>query len=45
FLDSVATTGFMSIARREQLIVSNDIDEAIGLLKSACTGVEGKITW
>ncbi len=45
FLNSVATTGFMSVARREQLIVSDDIDEAINLLKAACTGIEGKVTW
>ncbi len=45
FLDSVADNGFMSVARREQLIVSDNIEEAISRLKAAYTGAEGKVTW
>lgn len=45
FLDSVESNGFMSSARRQQLIVANDIDGALESLKAACTGSEGKVTW
>lgn len=45
FLDSVATNGFMSAGRREQLIVADDIDDALDLLESSCSKSERKVTW
>ncbi|QJB68737.1 TIGR00730 family Rossman fold protein [Parasphingorhabdus halotolerans] len=45
FLDSVETNGFMSTARRKQLIVEDNIDGALESLKAACTDNEGKVTW
>lgn len=45
FLDNVAGQGFMSSARREQLILSDDIGDILDQLTSAYTGSKGEVTW
>ena len=45
FLDNVAGQGFMSAARREQLVVSDEMEDIIDQLASRFTGEEGKVTW
>ena len=45
FLDGVTANGFMSPARRAQLLVGESIDEAIDLLDSAQGASERKMVW
>jgi hypothetical protein len=45
FLDHVTQAGFMSPARRAQLLVAGSIDEAIELLDSAIAASERKMVW
>ena len=45
FLDGVTTNGFMSPARRAQLLVADDICEAIDKLDAAIDVAERKMTW
>lgn len=45
FLDNVAGQGFMSEARREQLVVSDDMDDVLDQLADRYTGAEGTVTW
>lgn len=45
FLDGVAGHGFMSAARREQLILSENIEDILDKLASEYTGAEGEVTW
>jgi hypothetical protein len=45
FLDHATASGFMSPARREQLLVANEIDEAIEKLDSAAGASERKMVW
>lgn len=45
FLDHVTASGFMSPARRAQLFVATDIDEAIDMLDAASGAGERKMTW
>ncbi|MEH6758531.1 MAG: TIGR00730 family Rossman fold protein [Parasphingorhabdus sp.] len=45
FLDNVAGQGFMSAARREQLILSDDINDILDQLTAAYTGFDGEVTW
>tara|TARA_R110000772_G_scaffold56211_13_gene128038 strand:- start:1757 stop:2326 length:570 start_codon:yes stop_codon:yes gene_type:complete len=45
FLDNVAGQGFMSAARREQLILSEDIEDILDQLTAAYTGSDGEVTW
>ncbi|MEP3226265.1 MAG: TIGR00730 family Rossman fold protein [Parasphingorhabdus sp.] len=45
FLDNVAGHGFMSTARREQLVMSDDIDDILDQLASSFTGGKGEVTW
>jgi len=45
FMDSVTTSGFMSPARRAQLLVADRIDEAIALLDAAIAKAEPKMVW
>ena len=45
FLDHVTASGFMSAARRAQLIEANTIDEAINRLDSAIGRAEPKMVW
>ena len=45
FLDTVTTSGFMSPARRAQLLVADTIAEAIEALDAAIGGTEPKMVW
>jgi uncharacterized protein (TIGR00730 family) len=45
FLDKVGESGFISPARRAQLLVSHDINEAIEMLDTAATASETKMLW
>ena len=45
FLDHVAASGFMSPARRAQLLVAEEIGEAIDLLDAATRAAERKMVW
>jgi uncharacterized protein (TIGR00730 family) len=45
FLDHVTASGFMSVARRAQLIEANTIGEAINRLDSAIGRAEPKMVW
>ncbi len=45
FLDTATTSGFMSPARRAQLLVANDIGELIDKLTEAAGATERKMTW
>jgi hypothetical protein len=45
FLDNVTVNGFMSPARRAQLIVASDIAELIDALADATRTAERKMTW
>jgi len=45
FLDHAAESGFMSPARRAQLLVADDIDTAIETLDSAIVAAERKMVW
>ncbi|WP_422345647.1 TIGR00730 family Rossman fold protein [Parasphingorhabdus sp.] len=45
FLDNVAGHGFMSSARREQLLLSNNINDILDQLTAAYTGSNGEVTW
>ena len=45
FLDHVTEAGFMSPARRAQLLVANSIGEAIELLDRALAASERKMVW
>ena len=45
FLDHATASGFMSPARREQLLVADEISEAIEKLDSAAGASERKMVW
>ena len=45
FLDTVATSGFMSPARRGQLLVAETISDAIDMLEAAIGRTEPKMVW
>jgi uncharacterized protein (TIGR00730 family) len=45
FLDTVTASGFLSPARRAQLLVARTPDEAIDLLAAACERSEAKMVW
>lgn len=45
FLDHVTTSGFMSPARRGQLLVADGIDEVIDKLGAAAGATEAKMVW
>ena len=45
FLDTVTVSGFMSPARRAQLMVADTIDEAIDKLDAAIGATEPKMVW
>jgi uncharacterized protein (TIGR00730 family) len=45
FLDGATASGFMSPARREQLLVADTIDEVIGKLDAAVGSSEKKMVW
>ena len=45
FLDTATRSGFLSPARRGQLIVARSADEAIDLLGAACQRGEAKMVW
>jgi uncharacterized protein (TIGR00730 family) len=45
FLDHVTASGFMSPARRAQLLVAEGIDEAIDKLQAAIGATEAKMVW
>jgi uncharacterized protein (TIGR00730 family) len=45
FLDTVTASGFMSPARRAQLLVANEIGEAIDKLDAAAAAAEKKMVW
>ncbi len=45
FLDTMTSQGFVSAARREQLIVSDDIDDCLDRLTAACNSEAGSFTW
>jgi uncharacterized protein (TIGR00730 family) len=45
FLDHATASGFMSPARRQQLLVADSIEEAIALLNAAAAGSEKKMVW
>jgi uncharacterized protein (TIGR00730 family) len=45
FLDHVAESGFMSRARRAQLLVANSAAEAIDKLDAAIGGAEARMVW
>ena len=45
FLDTATTSGFVSPARRAQLLVARTPDEAIDLLTAACGGSEARMVW
>lgn len=45
FLDKVTESGFMSPARRRQLLVAGEIDEALEMLDAASKAAETKMVW
>jgi uncharacterized protein (TIGR00730 family) len=45
FLDHTTANGFMSPARRAQLLVADDVDDAIDKLAAAAEAAEAKMTW
>jgi len=45
FLDHAAQSGFMSPARRAQLLVAEDIDSVIEMLDSGIAAAERKMVW
>jgi uncharacterized protein (TIGR00730 family) len=45
FMDHVAESGFMSPARRAQLLVASGVDEAIDQLDAALGAAERKMVW
>ena len=45
FLDHATMSGFMSPARRAQLLVGTEIGEVIDQLDSACAAAERKMVW
>jgi uncharacterized protein (TIGR00730 family) len=45
FLDHVTASGFMSLARRAQLLVAEDIESAIEMLDLAIAAAERKMVW
>jgi uncharacterized protein (TIGR00730 family) len=45
FADHVTTSGFMSPARRAQLLVADEIGQAIDMLDAAAKSGERKMTW
>ena len=45
FLDDVTASGFMSPARRAQLLVAESIDEAIDKLRAGIGAAEAKMVW
>ena len=45
FLDHVTESGFMSAARRAQLLVASDVGEAIDKLGAATGAAEAKMVW
>lgn len=45
FLDNVAGHGFMSEARRQQLLISDNMDDILDQLAAKSTGEQGKVTW
>ena len=45
FLDNVTTSGFMSPARRAQLLVSDGIGDVIDRLDAAIGAAEPKMVW
>lgn len=45
FLDHATENGFMSPARRGQLLVANEVGEALDLLEAATRSSERKMTW
>jgi hypothetical protein len=44
-MDHVEQSGFMSPARRAQLLVADGISEAIDLLDAAIGGAERRMVW
>jgi uncharacterized protein (TIGR00730 family) len=45
FLDTATSSGFMSPARRAQLLVASEVDEAIEKLDAAIGAAEKKMVW
>jgi len=45
FIENAADAGFLSPARRAQLLVSSDIGEAIDMLDKAASGAKRGMTW
>jgi uncharacterized protein (TIGR00730 family) len=45
FLDTATASGFLSPARRAQLLIARTPDEAIDLLAAACERGEAKMVW
>ena len=45
FMDDVTGSGFMSPARRAQLLVANEIDEALEMLDAAAKAAETRMVW
>ena len=45
FLDTVTSSGFMSPARRSQLLVADDVGSAIDMLDAAIEAAEKKMVW
>ena len=45
FLDTAVRSGFVSPARRSQLLVAHSPDEAIDILAGACGRSEARMTW
>ena len=45
FLDHATASGFMSAARRSQLLVAESVDEAIEMLDAAVGASEKKMVW
>ncbi len=45
FLDTAAQSGFMSPARRAQLLVAGEVGEVIDMLGEAAAVTERKMTW
>jgi uncharacterized protein (TIGR00730 family) len=45
FLDTATRSGFLSPARRAQLLIARSPDEAIDLLAEACGRAEAKMVW
>jgi hypothetical protein len=45
FLDDAAASGFLSLARRQQLLVAQTADEAIKLLDEAAANTTQGMVW